>query len=165
MICCLPDYEDQRLQFAFRNTQDLIRIATGDDPLQIRALAAWYAIGTDRRPSPCLSSKQGDPTAIFNALQEASIPASVVEIAREGFRVASHCHVTCNIDEAEGARLPIGHGDVAVDIGNRCSAAYSPRTTQIACKALSGCRQQNCEHEKKASCRGVPPLKAISMFS
>jgi hypothetical protein len=33
------DFEDARLQFAFRSTGDLIRIATGADPLPIRALA------------------------------------------------------------------------------------------------------------------------------
>jgi hypothetical protein len=81
-----PDYENARLEFAFRSTQDLVRIATGTDSLPIRALAAWYAIGTDRRPSPRLSSKQGNPTAVFEALQEAGIPPAVVEIAREGFR-------------------------------------------------------------------------------
>jgi hypothetical protein len=81
-----PDFEDARLAFAFRSTDALIRIATGADPLPIRALAAWYAIGTDRRPSPRLSSKQGDPTAVFDALQETQIPAAVVEIALEGFR-------------------------------------------------------------------------------
>jgi hypothetical protein len=79
------DFEDARLQFAFINTGDLIRIATGADPLAVRALAAWFAIGTDRRPSPRLASRQGDPTAIFNALREIIDPL-VVEIAKEGFR-------------------------------------------------------------------------------
>jgi hypothetical protein len=81
-----PDFEDTRLAFAFRSTEDLIRIATGAEPLPIRALAAWYALGTDRRPSPRLPSRRGDPTAAFNALQEAGMPTEVVEIAHEGFR-------------------------------------------------------------------------------
>jgi hypothetical protein len=81
-----PDFEDTRLAFAFRSTDDLIRIATGADPLPIRALATWNALGTDRRPSPRLSSRQGDPIAVFNALQEAGIPTGVVEIAHEGWR-------------------------------------------------------------------------------
>jgi hypothetical protein len=80
-----PDFEDGRLQFAFSSTGDLIRIATGADPLPIRALATWFAIGTDRRPSPHLSSRQGDPTATFNALREI-IDLAVVDIAKEGFR-------------------------------------------------------------------------------
>jgi MgsA AAA+ ATPase C terminal len=80
-----PDFEDTRLAFAFRRTDDLIRIVTGADPLPIRALAAWYAIGTDRRPSG-LSSRQGEAEEVFNALRQTRIPAAVVEIAREGFR-------------------------------------------------------------------------------
>ena len=81
-----PDFEDARLAFAFRSTDDLIHIATGEDPLPIRALAAWYAIGLDRRPSSRLSSRSGDATAVFNALCKTDIPTAVVEIAREGFR-------------------------------------------------------------------------------
>jgi len=51
----------------------------------MRALAIWFAIGTDRRSSPRLSSRQGDPLAVFNALREIIDPA-VVDIAPEGFR-------------------------------------------------------------------------------
>ena len=56
-----PDFEDTRLAFAFRSADDLIRIATGADPLPIRALAAWFALGTDRRPSSRLSLETGQP--------------------------------------------------------------------------------------------------------
>jgi hypothetical protein len=81
-----PGLEHARLAFAFRSTDHLIRIATGADPLPIRALATWFALGTDRRRSPRLPSRRGDPGAVFNALRETDIPAGVVEIAREGFR-------------------------------------------------------------------------------
>jgi hypothetical protein len=84
-----PDFEDTRLAFAFRSTNDLIHIATGENPLPIRALAAWYAIGTGRRSSPRLQSRRGDATAVFNALQEAGIPTAVVEIAHEGLHKTS----------------------------------------------------------------------------
>jgi hypothetical protein len=84
-----PDFEDTRLAFAFRSIDDLIHIATAADPLPIRALAAWYAIGTGRRSSPRLQSRWGDATAVFNALREMRVPAAVVEIAREGFRRTS----------------------------------------------------------------------------
>jgi hypothetical protein len=79
------DFEDARLQFAFSRTVDLMRIATGVDPLPIRAIAAWFAIGTDRRPSSRLPSRRGDPTAMFNAMREIIDPG-VVEIAQAGFR-------------------------------------------------------------------------------
>jgi hypothetical protein len=43
-----PDFEDTRLAFAFRSVDNVISIATGTDPLPIRALAAWCAIGRGR---------------------------------------------------------------------------------------------------------------------
>jgi hypothetical protein len=79
-----PAYERARLDFACRTTADLTGIATGSAPLPIRALALWYGIGTDRRPSPRLRPRRGDPTAMFDALREAGSPYTVV--AREGFR-------------------------------------------------------------------------------
>jgi hypothetical protein len=80
-----PDFDDARLALALPRTEDLIGIATGADPLPIRALAAWFAIGTHRRPSPRLSSRQGDPTALFKALRQV-IDRAVVDIANAGFR-------------------------------------------------------------------------------
>jgi hypothetical protein len=79
-----PAYEQDRRDFPLRPTAELIEIATGDAPLPLRALALWLAIGTDRRPSPRLQSRRGDPTAVFNALRETQLPAAVVEIVREG---------------------------------------------------------------------------------
>jgi hypothetical protein len=76
-----PDLEDARLAFAFRRVDDLIRIATGFDPLPIRALAAWYAVGTDRRPSRGLSARQGEAEAVFNALRRTQTMTSVIQIA------------------------------------------------------------------------------------
>ena len=132
-----PDFEDTRLAFAFRSTDDLIHIATGADPLPIRALAAWYAIGTDRRPSPRLSSRQGDPTAVFNALQRTGIPTAVVEIAHEGFRKTGE--VLCPVRGAalastaaadgngRGRRIPTGGDDRGCPgLGLRCLFTRRP---------------------------------------
>jgi hypothetical protein len=83
-----PAFEQPRRDFPFRTAAELTDIATGEAPLPLRALALWNAVGTDRRPSPRLQSRRGDPTAVFNALRETQIPAAVVEIAREGFRKA-----------------------------------------------------------------------------
>jgi len=80
-----PGFEDERLAFAFRSIDELTQITLGVEPLPIRALATWFAIGTDRRPSPRLSWRQGDPTSMFNALREV-IDHAVVDIAREGAR-------------------------------------------------------------------------------
>jgi hypothetical protein len=81
-----PTFEHARAEFVSCSTNELIRIATGTEPLPIRALALWYGIGTDRRPSPRLQPRRGDPTAMFDALCEAGIPPTVVEVAHQGYR-------------------------------------------------------------------------------
>jgi hypothetical protein len=81
-----PAYERARLDFAYRTTADLIGIATGSAPLPIRALALWYGVGTDRRPSPRLRPRRGDPMTMFDALRDAGISPKAVEVAREGYR-------------------------------------------------------------------------------
>ena len=81
-----PAYERARLDFASKTTAELIGIATSSVTLPIRALAMWYGLGTDRRPSSRLRARRGDPTAMFDALCEAGIPHTLVEVARGGFR-------------------------------------------------------------------------------
>lgn len=81
-----PTYERARFDLAALPTDDLLRIACGSGPLPERALAVWYVIGTDRRPSRHLQPRRGEPQAVFDALCEAGLPHSVVEIAREGIR-------------------------------------------------------------------------------
>lgn len=81
-----PAYERTRLELTFKTTSELMRLATGSGPLVTRALALWYAIGTDRRPSEKLRVRRGEPAAVFDALCEGGLPHTVVEIAHEGFR-------------------------------------------------------------------------------
>ena len=59
-------------------------VATGQRSVHVRALALWYAVGTDRRRSG-LASRRGEPRLVFDYLCEAGWPHSVVEVAREGF--------------------------------------------------------------------------------
>src|SRR5271166_2951582 len=59
-------------------------VATGQRSVHVRALALWYAVGTDRRRSG-LASRRGGPRLVFDYLCEAGWPHSVVEVAREGF--------------------------------------------------------------------------------
>jgi hypothetical protein len=40
-----PHYQRARVELATKTTAELIRIATGDAALPVRALAAWYAVG------------------------------------------------------------------------------------------------------------------------
>jgi hypothetical protein len=81
-----PLYRQARADLANKTTRDLIRIATGDAALPVRALAAWYAVGTHPRQTKHLSPRRGEPSSFFDGLCEAGLPHTVVEIAREGFR-------------------------------------------------------------------------------
>ena len=86
MSCELhPDYALARAELPHLTTSELIRAATGQRSVQERALALWYALGTDRDRST-LVRRRGDPRAVFDRLDEAGWPHTVVEVAREGFR-------------------------------------------------------------------------------
>lgn len=81
-----PRYQRARRELSTKTAADLIRISTGDAELLVRALAAWYAVGTRPGQSKQLAARRGDPHALFDGLCEAGLPHSAVEIAREGFR-------------------------------------------------------------------------------
>ena len=86
MACELhPAYAQARSELPYLTTRDLITIATGQASVHERALALWYALGTDRARST-LASRRGEPRAVFDHLGEAGWPHSIVEVAREGFR-------------------------------------------------------------------------------
>jgi hypothetical protein len=81
-----PAFTEARRKLAAMPTQELLALMIGGEPLPVRALACWFAIGTDQRPSARLSYRRGDPQAVFDALNEAGYPHRLVETAREGFR-------------------------------------------------------------------------------
>ena len=74
-----------RAELPHLTTRDLIAVATGPGSVHERALALWYALGTDGRRSK-LASQRGEPRLVFDHLCEAGWPHSIVEVAREGFR-------------------------------------------------------------------------------
>jgi hypothetical protein len=81
-----PLFRKARADLADRTTAELIRIATGEAVLPVRALATWYAVGTHPRQTRHLIPRRGEPAGFFDGLCEAGFPHTVVEIAREGFR-------------------------------------------------------------------------------
>ena len=86
MVCELhPAHAEARVELPLLTTRELIAIATGQGAVDKRALALWYALGTDRRPS-ALVIRPGEPRLVFDSLCEAGWPHSIVEVAREGFR-------------------------------------------------------------------------------
>ena len=81
-----PDFERARLDLTFRPLPELTRLAVSKAPLPERALALWYAVGTNRRNSGVLRERRGTPQAAFDALCEQGFSNEVVEVCREGFR-------------------------------------------------------------------------------
>ncbi len=91
MVCeFYPAHTDARAELPLLTTRELIAIATGSEPVQKRALALWFALGTDRRPSG-LVPRRGEPGLVFDRLCEAGWPHSVVEVAREGSGAWATC--------------------------------------------------------------------------
>jgi hypothetical protein len=81
-----PNYRRARNELSEKSVGELIRIAMSRADWPVRAIAAWYAIGTDRRPSPFLEKRVGNPAFLFDALREWGYPHTVVAISWEGFR-------------------------------------------------------------------------------
>jgi hypothetical protein len=111
MACELhPAYAKARAELPHLTTRNLIAVATGEGSVPERALALWYALGTDRRRS-VLVSRRGEPQLVFDYLCEAGWPHSIVEVAREGFRRtgALVALLSCELHEStrvESDRVP-----------------------------------------------------------
>jgi hypothetical protein len=86
MACELhPAYAEARAELPYLTTRDLMTVVTGQGSVHERALALWYALGTDRDRSS-LAPRRGDPQLVFDQMCEAGWPHTIVEVAREGFR-------------------------------------------------------------------------------
>jgi hypothetical protein len=86
MACELhPAYAKARTDLPYLTPRDLITVATGQGAVHERALALWYALGTNGDRST-LVRRRGDPRVVFKLLCEAGWSHSIVEVAREGFR-------------------------------------------------------------------------------
>ena len=70
MVCELhAAHADARAELPLLTTRELIAIATSQEAVEKRALALWYALGTDRRPTglvsrPSLSSASAKKAAL-----------------------------------------------------------------------------------------------------
>ena len=88
-VCELhPAHAEARVELPLLTTSQLITIATGQGDVGKRALALWYALGTDRRPS-ALVSRPGEPRLVFDHLCEAGWPHSIVESRARGSGVSA----------------------------------------------------------------------------
>lgn len=81
-----PQFAHARSELAELPVPQLLDVVVGNDPAEVRALAMWLALGTDRRPSNHLAYRRGNPDAVFNTLFEAGWANTLVEVCREGWR-------------------------------------------------------------------------------
>jgi hypothetical protein len=160
-----PAYAEARAELLYLTTRDLITVVTGQRSVHERALALWYALGTDRGRSS-LAPRRGDARVVFDLLCEAGWPHSIVEVAREGFRrtrtvlcplVALLACETCQDTQLESDILPPEEviGDVptwAVDLYSREGRAALARFLQTEALAARWVR------------RNVSPSRRVSFL-
>lgn len=87
-----PAYEQARLDLTFRPMSELMRVVFSNAPMPERALALWFAIGTQRCPSEHLRSRKGAPEDVFDAMCDTDLPHTAIEIAREAFHRVGELH-------------------------------------------------------------------------
>jgi hypothetical protein len=166
MACELhPAYAYARGRLARLTTPQLIEIATGQGSVQERALALWYALGTDRDRSS-LTRRRGDPPLVFDQLCEAGWPHAIVEVAREGYRrtrnmlcplVALLSREPCQVTKIHSDELPPEEmiGDIptwALDLYSREGRAALARFLQTHAAAAQWVR------------RNVSPARRVSFL-
>jgi hypothetical protein len=84
----LPSLEGERGRLAELSNQHLRLILLGNDRLHIRALALLFLAGTAGKPVAYLKLRRGEPALAFDVLDELGTPFTVLELAREGYRVS-----------------------------------------------------------------------------
>jgi len=144
-----PQYQRARADLATKTTAELIRIASGDAALPVRALAAWYAGGTHPRQTKRLRPRRGEPTALFDGLCEAGLPHTIIEIAREGFRkiaepLCPFVALLCPLASIETSVIQDDDMPPAVMVGEVPSYAYDIYTREGR-QALQTLLQRDCE--------------------
>lgn len=146
-----PAFKQSRQEFPSKSTSDLLEIATRSDVIQERALALWYALGTNRWSARNLKERRGEPEAVFDHLGQVGIASDLVELAREGFSktrsvlpvlVAQLSLISGREDSStvdDGIPPSVVIGDVpgwAYDLysreGRRCFAAFLQGETRTA---------------------------------
>jgi hypothetical protein len=81
-----PAWHQDRLELAELPFRDLLDVIAGDDPIERRAIAARYAIGTAGSSSAgALASRRGHPDSLFDLLCEIT-PHTLAEVARGAYR-------------------------------------------------------------------------------
>lgn len=87
VVCHHAAPNRERVELVGMPVRELLTIAAEASSLPVRALGLWYAIGTARRPYGELLPRRGDPKGVFDWMCETGYPHSLVETARDNYRV------------------------------------------------------------------------------
>lgn len=79
-----PRYEADRLSLTYRTQRELMEIVTGDGDIVSRAVALFYATGTDRCPVSTMRTRKGNIPCVMETMLKTGFPFSVVELAERG---------------------------------------------------------------------------------
>jgi superfamily II DNA or RNA helicase len=79
-----PRYEADRLGLTYRTQRELMEIVAGDGDIITRAIALFYATGTDRCPVPTMRIRKGNIPYTLEVMERTGFPFSVVELAQRG---------------------------------------------------------------------------------
>lgn len=79
-----PRYEADRLGLTYRTLSELLEVITGDGDIITRAVALFYATGTDRCPVPTMRRRKGNIPYVLDTMLEAGFPHCVLELAQRG---------------------------------------------------------------------------------
>lgn len=79
-----PSYEADRLGLTYRTLSELMEIATGNGDIISRAVALFYATGTDRCPVPTMRTRKGSLPYVLERMLQTGFPHCVLELAQRG---------------------------------------------------------------------------------
>jgi hypothetical protein len=83
-----PGLQGERERLADLSNHHLRLILLDTASLHVRALALLCLAGTAGKPVDHLASRQGEPALAFDVLDELGTPLTLLELAREGYRVS-----------------------------------------------------------------------------
>ena len=82
-----PDHEEERRRLGSAEIGDLLAVVRDlAFPLPTRAVASWYAAGTDRFPSTGLEKRRGNLEALFGAYAQIGVEMNLIEACRAAAR-------------------------------------------------------------------------------
>lgn len=119
-----PRFDEKRREFADQPIETLLEATAYAPTATERALALWYAMGTNRWSAPHLELRKGDRDRAFSHLVDLGVPSDLVSVCRLGYRLTGEALAPfvglLSLIKGDGASELPATDDVlpaAVDIG------------------------------------------------